>query len=410
MKDRSTKVFIGIIVIIISVFALIIAFQPKKVDWTPTFLEKKKTPYGDYVLFQFLPDIFPNQEIYVEDRTLYEELDYFSFDHENTEKKGTYMIITNSLQFGLTDWEALTKYVQKGNDVFIAASSFPHHMTDSLKFKLLDSYYDKEFTMEDVKNNTTSNLSLNFVNSHLKRENNFFFKAKSIQKYFSEIDSTHTKILGINSENNPTYIKIKFGEGSFYLSSTPLVFTNYNMLYRGNEGYIERAFSYLPQTTLYWDDYYKPFKQDNRGELSFVMNQEPLMWAWYITIWTAILYLIFNMKRIQRIIPIITPPVNSTLEFVQTISKLYYQRGNHKDIAKKKVFFFYEYIRSYYYLNPNHQDDIFFRKLSHKTGKKEQKLRKLFDYLEVVTKTGDFSAQELTTLNKKLNDFKNGRK
>lgn len=410
MKDRSTKIFIGIIIIFISFFTLIIVFQPKKVDWTATFLEKKKTPYGDYVLFKFLPDLFPNQEIKVEDRTLYEELDYFSFDQEKNEKKGTYMMITSDLLFGETDWEALAKYVHKGNNVFIAAESFPYYMTDSLKFKLLDSYYDKEFTIEDVKNNTTSNLSLNFVNSHLKRTNNFYFKAKSIQKYFGEIDSTQTKILGINSENNPTYVKVNFGKGNFYLSSTPLAFTNYNMLYRGNEGYIERAFSYLPQTTLYWDDYYKPFKQDNRSELSFVMNQEPLMWAWYITIWAALLYLVFNMKRVQRIIPIIEPPINSTLEFVKTISQLYYQRGNHKDIAKKKVLFFYEYVRSYYYLNPHVQDDVFFRKLAQKTGKQEQNLRKLFDYLEFVTTTGNFSEKELTTLNKKLNDFKDGRK
>ncbi len=166
MKDKSGKFLLIVVGFVIIVIALIIAFQPKKpVNWTATYLEQHTRPYGDYVLFQLLPSVFPDQKVKREYRTLYEELDYFSYDQKSTEKEGTYIIITKDLDFGKTDWDALEKYVKKGNDVFIAAEHFPNLMEEALGFDIKDSYLDKEFTIEDIKGNTTSNLSLNFVNS-----------------------------------------------------------------------------------------------------------------------------------------------------------------------------------------------------------------------------------------------------
>lgn len=410
MKDKSTIIFVSILGVLITIFTLVFLFAPKKVDWKATFYEKDKNPYGDYVLYDLLPELFPNQKIEKKKRTLYEELDYYSFDDEQ-KNEGNYVMISNQLQIAEYDLKALLQHVQEGNTVFMAAKAFSHQLSDTLKFGLKHSYYDTEFTSEDFKMNEADELSLNFVNPSLKRKDNFYFKQGTVVNYINKIDSSTTTILGLNSLNQITYVKIKYGLGNILISTTPLAFTNYNMLYRGNEAYIEGALSYLPQKKTYWDSYYKPFKNQMReGELSFIMNQAPLKWAWYLTIFSAILYVIFNMKRVQRIIPILEPAKNSTLEFVRTVSQLYYQRGNHKEIVRKKIYFFYDYIRSYYYLNPSQQDDLFFRKLAGKTGQTEKEVNDFFNYLNAFSDRGSCSEQDLKLLNQRLNEFKYGRK
>lgn len=410
MKDKSSIIFISILSVLTIIFTLIFLFAPKKVDWKATFYENDKNPYGDYVLYKLLPELFPNQTIEKKQRTLYEELDYYSFDDQQN-NEGNYVMISNNLNISEYDLNALLQYVQVGNTVFMAARNFSNQLTDTLKFDLKHSYYDTEFTSEDFNIQQGDELSLNFVNPTLKRKDNFYFKKGTILNYINKIDSTTTTILGLNSLNQITYVKIKYGYGNILVSTTPLAFTNYNMLYRGNEAYIERAFSYLPQKSMYWDSYYKPFNNQMReGELSFIMNQAPLKWAWYLTIFSAILYVIFNMRRVQRIIPILEPAKNSTLEFVRTVSQLYYQRGNHKDIVRKKIHFFYDYIRSYYYLNPNQQDDLFFRKLAGKTGQTEKEVYDFFNYLSAFSDRGACSEQDLKLLNQRLNEFKYGRK
>ena len=54
--------------------------------------------------------------------------------------------------------------------------------------------------------------------------------------------------------------------------------------------------------------------------------------------------MIFNAKRRQRVVPIINPLPNTTLDFTKTIGNLYYQEGNHQNIVDKKIIYFLEKI------------------------------------------------------------------
>ena len=58
-------------------------------------------------------------------------------------------------------------------------------------------------------------------------------------------------------------------------------------------------------------------------------------------------------KRKQRIIPVITPLKNTSLEFVETIGRLYYQKGTRSGIAHKKIIFFLDFIRTRYNIATN---------------------------------------------------------
>ena len=113
----------------------------------------------------------------------------------------------------------------------------------------------------------------------------------------------------------------------------------------------------------------------------------------------------FEMKRRQRIIPVIKPLGNTTLEFVSTIGNLYYQNGDHKNIAEKKILFFLDQIRSRFWLNTNRLDDAFTTSLAKKSGKDQEEVRKIVDTINNIRSQPSISADELLDLNTKIESF-----
>jgi len=81
------------------------------------------------------------------------------------------------------------------------------------------------------------------------------------------------------------------------------------------------------------------------------------------------IFMIFNAKRRQRIIPIKVPLQNTTVDFTKTIGNLYLQEGNHHIIIDKKIIYFLEKIRTDYLIDTFHLDETFINRLHQKTGK-----------------------------------------
>jgi hypothetical protein len=127
--------------------------------------------------------------------------------------------------------------------------------------------------------------------------------------------------------------------------------------------------SYIPKGTVFW------YIKDQNGEvisdspMRYILSQPALKWAWYIFLTGMFLFIIFNAKRKQRIVPIIKPLTNTTIDFTKTIGNLYYQEGNHDTIIDKKIIYFLEKIRNDYLIDTTQLDDDFIKKLHHKSGK-----------------------------------------
>ena len=79
--------------------------------------------------------------------------------------------------------------------------------------------------------------------------------------------------------------------------------------------------------------------------------------------------MIFNAKRKQRVVPIIQPLQNTTVDFAKTIGNLYYQEGNHQNIIDKKIIYFLEKIRHDYLIETTTLDENFITKFHLKSGK-----------------------------------------
>ena len=123
------------------------------------------------------------------------------------------------------------------------------------------------------------------------------------------------------------------------------------MLYSASD-YAIKSIGYLDSKDLIWDEHYKPkpLFEENLSPMRYIFSQKPLKYGYFLLLFTFVIYMVFESKRRQRIIPTNYPPNNKTREFVETVGQLYLNRKDHIDLAKKKIQYFYDFINGTFYL------------------------------------------------------------
>lgn len=381
----------------IALFVIVKLLSPKQYNWAITLLHDDKNPYGVYALYKLLPTQFENVDIKNSYKTFYELKDSLS-SNEN--------IVVFAMNFtgSKEDAEALLKHVDQGATAFISAQYFWGHFSDTLNISTSD-YFFTPGTVEnklEVRNDTSH---LNFANHRLDSSTHYFYRRDNTHNYFDTFDTTRTTVIAKNDFQKPVTINVRWGKGNIILNSTPLAFTNIYLMSGKHLGFAEKTFSYLPQRNIRWTEYYQVGRREAATPLRFILTDESLRWAYYITIGSILLFMIFEAKRKQRIIPVVKPLANTTLEFVSTIGNLYYQKGDHKDIAEKKIQFLLEQIRTKYWLNTNKIDDVFLTTLANKSGKSLEEIMILFKTIKSISSSSAINPGQLMDLNQKIEKF-----
>jgi hypothetical protein len=253
--------------------------------------------------------------------------------------------------------------------------------------------------------NLGDTIELQFSNTSLPEQNTYVYPYKNIHNYFETYDSARTSIVAVNEHGLPVTIRIQWGKGSLYLNSTPLTFTNFYLLGGENYGFAETSLSHLPNRPLLQSEFYQLGRMEARTPLRFILTNEPLRWAYYLTVLSLLVFMIFEAKRKQRIIPIVKPLANTTLEFISTIANLYLQKKDYKNIAEKKIIYFLDSIKSHYLLDLFHPTEILIRTLAKKSGNEEEKVIGLFKQIENIQNKPSISESELITLSNSIENF-----
>jgi hypothetical protein len=376
-----------------SLFVIVKLLSPKQYDWSMTFAHDDKNPYGAYALNELLPGLFAGQKISHSYKTLYEIKDSLAND-ENI------IIISANFSADKEDTNVLLQHVEKGGSVFISAQYFWGHFSDTLDLTTYD-YFFKSGHIFDKRDTSF----LKFANAQLDTLQEFPYRRDNIHNYFNQFDATRTTVIAKNDYRYPVTLRMKIGKGELILNSTPLVFSNIYLLSSNNHAFVSKTLSYLPANNVTWTEYYHLGRMEATTPLRFILRNEALRWAYYITVISLLLFMLFEMKRRQRIIPVIKPLANTTLEFVNTIGNLYYQRGDHKNIAEKKIHFFMDQLRSKYWLNTTHLDNAFIVTLATKTGRDERDARELINIIGSIRAKEKITAEELLELNKRMDKF-----
>ena len=392
--DRRSKFALYSIGFIILLLMVAEISKPKALNWRDSYSAADKIPLGCYVLFNELQDWSGNQ-LEVSSKTLYEKLKEIPDSTKNT-----VVLINNYITIEPEGSESLLEFVEKGNTVFISSNYFYGEIADTLNIEFDRNY---EGFLKSPSHNT-------FTNPKLKK-NNVFFSDVIENNYITSIDTTNTTVLGYYWDEDKevsevNFIKTHFGDngGAFYIHSNPFAFTNYHML-DGKEDYVASVLSYLPKQPIIWDNYYKSGRKIVTSPLRFILSNEALKWAFYISLFALFLFVIFKGKRTQRIIPVIEPLNNATVDFTKTIGDLYFQHGDYTNIIQKKITYFLEQVRSNYYLDTAEFSEHFIQKLAVKSSNTIQDTKALIDFITYLKSKSSHTENELIELNNKLEEF-----
>jgi hypothetical protein len=375
------------------------ASKPETINWFPSYFQKDKIPYGTFVFTQLIEEIY-------QDNLTQVNVPPYQFLQDTT-IAGTYLFVNEGVQFDTTELEELTAWVEKGNSVFVSSYFHTYDLIDSLKIKANIAYLMDDFVTEPM---------LNLVNEKLKADTPYHIEKDITIPYFEEIDTLSHTVLGVTQPYNDTllinkplvnFLKVPFGDGTFYFHNQPEIFTNYFLLLDENSEHTANVLSYINDDShLYLDAYYKRGKPINVSPLHILLNNRYLKWAYYFVLIGTLLFIIFQGKRKQRSIPIVKPLTNKSYEYARTISGMYLDKKDHHAIAKKQVALFLEFIRTQLRLPTENLDSRFFKALAARSGNELATTKSLFTFIEKVMHQQTTGEQELIKLNKLITEYK----
>ena len=368
--NKSVRTYLIFFVVVLIGIVTLDSNTPKAINWSPTYSINDKIPFGLYIFNQELRSLLKPDTLHTINRTAYEYFDDL-YDYDtlvNTYKTaGTFIAINDFADFDDESIKELLYFSSHGNTVFLSMKSLPQMLQDSLNFNFNADYP------------TTATTALWFSNEKLGTEK-YNLQEGLGTTYFAKIDTLTTTVLGYqgNDKAQVNFIKVPYKQGSFLLHLQPAAFTNFHLLKENHHEYAEKVLSYIPKGNVYW--YTKDLTDGyiSQNPLRFIFSQPALKAAWYLFLAGMLVFIVFNAKRKQRIVPIIEPLENTTIEFTKTIGNLYFQEGNHHTIIDKKIIYLLDKIRRDYLLDTTNLDDKFVKKLQQKTGKNIEDLQQLF--------------------------------
>lgn len=446
---KSSRNFLFVMLVLFVLFCLLQVNLPKKFVWSPTFSHVDKQPFGCFVFDSVLTQSLPNG-YHVTKKT------FFQLDQEHAKEKISVLMVVDQQDLKQLDVKYLCNIARRGGKVMVVASSsfddgrntdtvVVDELERTFKVKIEDgTYFSLRGILAGLKahdndmydtiywNNRETMYAAQsyrmfynmvggtlFVDSvpKVKRLAYTLSTAGYDYKYdslyvgdftrFDTIVDKKERIERIDTfaiKKVPTAVSVPYGKGEVIFVSSPLLFTNYGMLEGNTFVYIFRLMSYLADLPVYRTEAY--VKTDamlvaEQSPFREFIKRPPLRWALYLALLGVVLFMIFTARRRQRVIPIMSKPANRSLEFIQLIGTLYYQRKDHVDLVRKKFKLFAEELRKTAGVDISdvNTDDREYLLLAEKTGMNSDRLKKVIRQIRLVLHSeGNISVEEMRSL------------
>jgi hypothetical protein len=386
-KDRK---YIYFLVLLFGGYLAVQLTAKKPHNWYLSLDYTSKEPYGTAVLNELLPSVFSS--VRITGKTFYELRD-------SLKPTDNVLVLAKEFNPGKEDVGALLALAERGHNVFLSAESFGKKLKDTLHFDTNFNFFGLASFRESDSLYITFN---NKLKANVDDVDKYYFKTINQQNYFSEFSTDSASVFTINENEEVNTLRMPYGKGQIFISTIPAVFTNIYAL-SPSQKFASTLLSAMPNSRLVWFESYQVGHRELATPLRYILTTEPLAWAYYLCLFSCLVFIVFEARRKQRAIPIIKPLTNASLEFAGTIGTLYYQRGDHKNIAEKRIHFFYDYVRTHYFLN-SHEID-FVEKLSRKALKPIVQVEALVNSIIACQQANSISVSQLTDLNKMIENF-----
>ena len=373
----------------------------KRLNRRITLWRKDKIPYGTYYTFESLHHIFPKAGININKNSpadfFYDRSEFRNHDHGNREGRKVYIIIARNVVPDEREINALMNFVGNGNVLFISAFHVGDSLLSSLGLRLNDKFLLRPDSLELSVYNPYSYDSLPFT-----------YPGYNYDDAVANMDSAYTTILGRDKLGDADFVKFGYkGGGAVYVHFAPLAFSNFFLLHKGNKAYYDNVFSYITPNAVevIWDDYFRYPARSNFSAFEYILSNESLRWAFWLTLLLFATVYLIESKRRQKMIPSRLPLANTTLDFVKTIGRLYYQRRDNGNLAAKMGQHFLEHVRNRYNLSTAVLDDKFVERLAYKSDYDREELAKIVKNIAVYQEHVYVSDDSLMDFNNKIEAF-----
>jgi len=386
--------------LVLVVLVLLVTLAPirltKSFDERVTLRQKDKIPYGTYVAYQLLPQLFPQAEISTS------PLSPSGWAGDSVLPTNQ-VVFLMSRYFDPTNEELgyINRFVKNGNHVFIITNSFAYDAAEHFGVSGME-YLMARFSEDS--------LQVKLKNPPFTTEKSYIYPGKKFDGFFTEVEPANAFILGNDEDGHPNFIQLQAGSGKLYLHLAPLAFSNYFLLHKQNAAYLENVISLLPADAnkVIWNEYYLLQRQktaDKEPNILKVLWQYPsFKWALITALITLLLYTLSEMRRRQRLIPVIKKPVNDSLDFVRTLGRLYYDKSEHQNLARKMATYFLEDVRTRFHISTQKLEAEFVEELHYKSGHPVQDLQEIALFIQRLDDSV-ISEQELAHFYQQLETF-----
>lgn len=404
---KNTPYILGFLLLAALVVMLITGSDKKtasrRLDERITYRKNDKIPYATYVAFNNLKHLFPKASISAS------RLEPGYWDSVSMyDTRQAYIAITDRFSADKDEIRKLISFARAGNYVFISARYISAATDDALGCS--SSAFDLSFiSVSDLKEDIMVSLNKPPFTDTLR----FWYPGRTFGSYFADVDTSTTEIMGYDEQGRPNFIHLRAGDGHFYVHLEPLAFSNYFLLHRNNIGYYEKALSVIDEdvSKVVWDEYYlykqreNQRKPRNEGWLSVLFRYSAFKAALLTAIFTLAFYVLMEMRRKQRYIPVLKKPKNDSLDFVKTIGRLYYDKGDHRNLCRKMASYFLEHVRNRYKLSTGRLDDEFVRNLHYKSGVDQHEISDIVSFVKYLEQAAGVNQQQLVHFHKQLELF-----
>lgn len=385
-----------------------------------TQISKPVNPAGTYLLYNLLKQYEKTVSIKTIQTTDTISLeDVLPFDNYNS-SPNLYVSISEAFYLTRSDREHLFDFVSEGNYAIISSQDFSKRMTQEF-FNYDDVtasyYYDTAIQINYLHPQFKNKNDLTIVNEDINFHGNpkykdfLFFNDWRLGDDFISISGSHDYI---------NCIMVPHGEGFFILHTQPGNFSNVNIARQDGKTNAENIFSHFPKNNIYWHQNFgkyseyrgvpqpkkkrPPKKQSRSSPLQFILGEPALLAAFILLIVGLVLYILIFSKRTQKIIPPVESNENSSMEFMDIVSKLYFQQKQHNKLVNHMVQIFISFLRERYYINLAQKEPQVVARISEKSGIAQDKIKNIISTLKSA-KTKRFTEQELIDLHVQLEYF-----
>lgn len=386
MKNRANIILLCIALLILLLGFLFFEIRNiPDVKWQEKYDYEDKEPMGLFVFKEVVTRYF--EDIDSEIQKEYKD---------TTANNGLYFY--GQQPYRSLNIDSIMNIIDKGNDVFIFSEFIPYDLNDTI-----DNYYTSEYQFSDTVRFNFTNDSLAFDSTLIYQfvDEEFTPSSENYQLLSPSYNYSDNNHLVAANDSLMILVSIPFENGNLYYHVLPQMFFNYSYRQPQMFEYTEKVLSHFdPEYIVFLNSLTSIERSSTEHPLQFIMSAPPLKTAYYLFLIGLFLYAVFGGKRKQKSIPITDKNENTSLEYIETVSQLFYQQDQHEKLVAHMKNVFLHKMEQKYFIKKDHPEylDI----LTKKSKIPKSDLQYILDRFRNLDENYAFRGDQLVSLNKRL--------